>query len=117
MEPPRRGRLAAPEGSRCPLVLIHLDYFFAGTNSVDISPRMTLLSILFIKDIVLQADIFVSPAKNRWVFDDGLVTLLGHIAAHLFREAWWRETGEWLGPEVGHSSIKSVPAEQDGVRK
>lgn len=40
--------------------------------------------------------------EYRWVFEDGLLQLLGHIAAHLFREAWWRETGEWLGPEAPH---------------
>lgn len=42
------------------------------------------------------------PDENRWVFEDGLLALLGLTAAHLFREAWWRETGEWLGPEAGH---------------
>jgi hypothetical protein len=42
------------------------------------------------------------PDAHRWVFEDGLLVLLGLIAAHLFREAWWRETGEWLGPEAGH---------------
>jgi hypothetical protein len=42
------------------------------------------------------------PDENRWVFKDGLLVLMGLIAAHLFREAWWRETGEWLGPEAGH---------------
>jgi len=50
-------------------------------------------------------------AENRWVFEDGLVALLGHVAIHLFREAWWRETGEWPGPEVSHSKIESVPVE------
>ena len=43
------------------------------------------------------------PDTAKWVFEDGLLMLLGMITAHLFREAWWRETGEWLGPEVGHS--------------
>ena len=42
------------------------------------------------------------PVENRWVFDDGLLSLLGLVAAHLFREAWWRETREWLGPAVDH---------------
>jgi hypothetical protein len=42
------------------------------------------------------------PKENRWVFEDGLLALLGHISAHLFREAWWRETGKWPGPESGH---------------
>ncbi len=44
---------------------------------------------------------------QRWVFSDGLLHLLVLIQFHLFREAWWRETGgdeggEWLGPEVPH---------------
>ena len=43
------------------------------------------------------------PAENQWVFYDGLVALVGHIIVHLFKEAWWRETGEWLGPEVLHA--------------
>ena len=44
------------------------------------------------------------PNENRWMFEDGLLILLGLIAAHLFREAWWRETGEWLGPEADHTA-------------
>jgi len=54
---------------------------------------------------------------NRWVFKDGLVALLGQIIVHLFREAWYRETGEWPGPEVDHLKIESEPAEQSGVRQ
>jgi hypothetical protein len=42
------------------------------------------------------------PASQRWRFHDGLLDLLDTIKAHLFREAWWREQNEWLGPEVGH---------------
>jgi len=38
----------------------------------------------------------------RWVRSDGLVALIGYAIAHLFREAWWRETGEWPGPEAPH---------------
>jgi hypothetical protein len=38
----------------------------------------------------------------KWVLRDGLLALLGTTTAHLFREAWWRETGEWLGPEFNH---------------
>lgn len=40
---------------------------------------------------------------HRWVFGDGLGALIDHIALHLYREAHWRETGEWLGPEAAHS--------------
>ena len=45
------------------------------------------------------------PGDNRdqvWEFQDGLVSLIGLTIAHLFREAYWRETGEWLGPEAPH---------------
>ena len=44
------------------------------------------------------------PIERRWVFEDGLVALIGLVMAHLFREAWWRETGEWLGEEVPHGA-------------
>lgn len=46
------------------------------------------------------------PKTNRWVFSDGLLHLLSIIQAHLFREAWWREYGEWLGPEKAHQGRK-----------
>lgn len=42
------------------------------------------------------------PRENRWIFTDGLLLLLVLIQFHLFREAWWRETGEWPGPEAPH---------------
>ena len=42
------------------------------------------------------------PPEQRWVFRDGLLALINHIQAHLFREAWWREAGEWLGPQAPH---------------
>ncbi len=56
------------------------------------------------------------PVEKRWVFEDELVALLGHIAVHLFCEAWWRDTGEWPGLEVEHSNIKFAPTEQKGVQ-
>lgn len=43
-----------------------------------------------------------APVEEKWVFEDGLLALLNHVQAHLFKEAWWRETGEWLGPEAPH---------------
>ncbi len=52
---------------------------------------------------------------NRWVFEDGLVALLGQIIIHLFREASYTETGEWPGPEVDHLKIESESAEQTGA--
>ena len=44
------------------------------------------------------------PMERRWVLDDGLLILIGLAMAHLFREAWWRETGQWAGEEVAHGS-------------
>lgn len=43
------------------------------------------------------------PPDQRWIPEDGLLALLGMIAHHLFKEAWWRESGEWLGQEYPHS--------------
>lgn len=40
------------------------------------------------------------PADQRWVPTDGLLSLIEMTRIHLFREAYWRETGEWLGAEV-----------------
>jgi hypothetical protein len=42
------------------------------------------------------------PPEHRWQRRDGPVALLGHIAAHLIREEWWRRTGEWVGDEAPH---------------
>lgn len=43
------------------------------------------------------------PLERRWVFEDGLLALLGQIAAHLVKEHLWRETGRWPGDEVPHA--------------
>jgi len=42
------------------------------------------------------------PTDRRWVADDGLRTLIEHARIHLFKEAWWRETREWLGSQAPH---------------
>lgn len=47
--------------------------------------------------------------EQRWVFEDGLAELIGHVIVHLFKEAWWRETGEWLGEEAPHASLERDP--------
>jgi hypothetical protein len=52
------------------------------------------------------------PSERRWVFEDGLLALLNLIQAHLFREAWWRETAEWLGPEAPHAPVKETVREK-----
>ena len=43
------------------------------------------------------------PPEHRWQWSDGGSALAGHIAAHLIREEWWRQTGEWVGDEVPHA--------------
>jgi hypothetical protein len=45
------------------------------------------------------------PVDRRWEPDDGLLVLFGMIAEHLFKEAWWREHGEWLGEEYPHDEL------------
>ena len=59
------------------------------------------------------------PSEQKWVFKDGLLMLINHIQAHLFREAYWRETGgrdggKWLGPEVTHGPAKDEVKENGG---
>ena len=48
------------------------------------------------------------PDERRWVPADGLQALIGMVAVHLFKEAWWRETGEWLGDEHVHEPNKEA---------
>ena len=43
------------------------------------------------------------PIDLRWARRDGAAALVGCITLHLIREQWWRETGEWLGPEAPHA--------------
>jgi hypothetical protein len=45
------------------------------------------------------------PPEMRWVAADGLLALINHTRIHLFKEAYWRETGEWLGPEAPHATV------------
>lgn len=44
------------------------------------------------------------PSALVWLPFDGLVRLLDHVRLHLIKEAVWRETGRWMGPELGHST-------------
>jgi hypothetical protein len=43
------------------------------------------------------------PTEGRWVPSDGLLSLIEITRVHLFKEAYYRETGEWLGDEVPHN--------------
>lgn len=56
------------------------------------------------------------PPDEKWVFEDGLLALLNLIQAHLFREAWWREHGEWLGPQAPHAPPKESMIEDEPDR-
>lgn len=41
------------------------------------------------------------PPELRWLPEEHRLTgLIEMTRRHLFREAYWRETGEWLGPET-----------------
>lgn len=40
--------------------------------------------------------------ERRWVSDDGLLSLIEMIRIHLFKEAYYRETGDWPGEEAPH---------------
>lgn len=44
------------------------------------------------------------PPEARWHPVDGPAKLLGHIAAHLIKEQWYRRTGEWPGDHVDHDN-------------
>jgi hypothetical protein len=46
-----------------------------------------------------------APNEERWLWQDGLLHLLGLTRLHLFREAWWRDCGQgdWPGPEAAHN--------------
>jgi len=49
-------------------------------------------------------------AELRWVPSDGLLSLIEMTRLHLFKEAYWRETGEWLGGEVPHDQRPQTKA-------
>ena len=49
------------------------------------------------------------PAERRWDRQDGLLKLADTAVAHLFKELFYRETGEWLGEEAPHSAPKIEP--------
>jgi hypothetical protein len=53
------------------------------------------------------------PDSQRWVGSDGLAALITHVRIHLFKEAYWRETGEWLGPDAPHQAAKERDPQDD----
>jgi hypothetical protein len=45
------------------------------------------------------------PPHLRWQWRDGAETLIALICAHLIKESWWNQTGEWVGLEAPHSPL------------
>ena len=81
----------------------HVTIRFMGTSTVpNVSVDGPATSLHRYDDGTLCFQHPRDPDANRWVFRDGLLDLLDAVVGHLFREAWWRDTGEWLGPEVLH---------------
>ena len=52
------------------------------------------------------------PAERRWKKEDGLLKLLDTAVQHLFKEYWYRDTGEWLGEEAPHGPKIEASADQ-----
>lgn len=49
------------------------------------------------------------PPNRRWTADEGIAVLFAMAAVHLFKEAWWRDTDEWLGEEAPHPAAELAP--------
>ncbi|HWM55525.1 MAG TPA: hypothetical protein VNO20_09075 [Solirubrobacterales bacterium] len=49
------------------------------------------------------------PPELRWVPEDGLLSLIEMTRLHLFKEAYWRETGDWPGAEAPHPTAEPKP--------
>lgn len=50
------------------------------------------------------------PPEQRWVSSNGLLSLVELTRVHLYKEAYWRETGEWLGEQVPHDGERHEKA-------
>ena len=46
------------------------------------------------------------PDERKWHKEDGLLKLIDTAVMHLFKELYYRETGEWLGEEAPHDVPK-----------
>lgn len=53
------------------------------------------------------------PPDLRWWPTDGPEMLLGHIAAHVIKEEWYRRNGEWLGDEVAHAPRQTISQQKE----
>lgn len=50
------------------------------------------------------------PTARRWIFGDGLLSLIGQVHVHLIKEHLWREVGEWPGEEAPHGDLPELKA-------
>jgi hypothetical protein len=57
------------------------------------------------------------PEDRRWTPEEGLAVLFGMAAVHLFKEAWWRDTREWLGDEAPHAPSEPAPDLRPALRE
>jgi hypothetical protein len=48
--------------------------------------------------------------NRRWTGEQGLCELLRHISIHLFKETYYRETGDWIGDEAPHGPLEEEDA-------
>jgi len=106
-------RTSGPKAGRVYRTTIDVPYYEVRTVEIRFSKRVPTLPIIVVdgptesphryKDNHLCIWHPNDPEDNRWMISDGLLHLLRLIEAHLFREGWWRETGEWRGPEAGHA--------------
>jgi hypothetical protein len=46
------------------------------------------------------------PDSRKWRREDGLLKLIDTAVMHLFKELYFRESGEWLGEEAPHDVPK-----------
>lgn len=56
------------------------------------------------------------PPEQRWSPGDGLLTLIEMTRVRLFKEGWYRETGEWLGEEISRGQLHGRGRRRPGVR-
>lgn len=46
------------------------------------------------------------PPDQTWQPEEGLLTLIRYAQEHLYREAYWRERGLWIGEQAPHETPK-----------
>ncbi|ROP44379.1 MULTISPECIES: hypothetical protein [unclassified Rathayibacter] len=48
------------------------------------------------------------PPSAKWLPRDGAAQLITRIGVHLIKEQWFRQSGEWIGPEITHERHDSA---------